>query len=189
MEKQTEDDGRTETQRFSDDVDSTELIEGDRISRDLVARVPEQLGDSIRPTAPESDETAPKTRLVAVTAIRDMEDSHSALLVDPDAGIIIRAGRIDRNSAMTQAEADWTVREVGDSVTVDGVSELTVSDGDDPVEDAQAYVGEWAELLFGDAASGHFDYDDERSLSGSTLTMEDFDGRKAVATISLEDSE
>jgi len=178
----TDDDARTDTDRFADDVNATELIEGDRIDPQLVARTFGQLGD--RRSARQD---APETQLVAITIIDTMQDVYSALLADPETGTIIRAGRHASNQAWTQKEADWTVREVGTRAVVEEVRELTVTDNDGAVDDGREWVQEWADVVIGDAAAGHDDYSDEKELDGKTLRLRDVDGRQALATISLED--
>jgi hypothetical protein len=171
--------------RHTDDVSIDDLTEGDRIAAELVAKVPEQLGEAIQPVAPEAP-AAPKTQLVAITAIDRYDDSHTAILADPDSETMIRATRLSNSQAMTQAEADWTVRAIGTTISVDEVYELDIADTDDPVDDAVDYVASWADILFDDLRAGHFDYSDERAIDGSTLTLRDFDGRRAVADITLE---
>lgn len=185
----TADGGRTETKRFDDDeqFDATDLIEGDRIDPMLVARVPGQLGDPIQPAYPEDDEPNPTTKLVAATAINTMDDVHTAILVDGETGTMVRASRHDSKNAMSQKEADWKVRDVGTKVVVEDVYELTLADNDDPVDDEAGYIQEWANLVLGDKAAGHFDYADENKLDNRTLVLSDFDGRKGMASITLED--
>lgn len=177
---------RTETTRHADDVSGHDVIEGDRIDKQLVARTFGQLGERVRP-----DDDAPETQLVSLTAINRMDDTHSALLADPETGVIIRAGRHDSQQAWSQAEADWTVYEVGTSVVIEEVHLLELTDRDDPVEevDVESYVEGWAEVVIEDPANGHDDYSDERELDGRTLSLRDVDGRSALATISLADDE
>jgi len=181
------DGGRTETKRFDDEqFDATDLIEGDRIDPALVATVPEQLGEHIKPVHPEQD-TPPVTQLAAASAINTMDDVHSAILVDGETGTMVRASRHDSSSAMSQKEADWKVRDVGTKVVVEDVHELTLGDNDDPTEDDVEYIEGWADIVLGDMAAGHFDYADDVKMNGRTLTLSDFDGRKGMASISLED--
>jgi len=179
------DGGRTETKRFTDDIDVTELIEGDRIDPMLVARVPGELGQSIKPVHPEQEQP-PKTQLVAASVLDTMDDVHSAILVDGESGLLVRASRHDSNSAMSQKEADWKVREIGTKVSVESVHELTLSSNDDPAEDDAEYIEGWADIVLGDMATGHFDYVDEVKMNNRTLVLSDTDGRKGMATISLE---
>jgi len=182
-------DGRTDTKRFDGEFDASDLIEGDRIAPELVARAIGQYGERIKAHPPEADEEdkPATTQLVAATAISTMDDTHSALLVDPDTGTIVRAGCHDSSSAWSQKEADWTVYEVGTSVVVDDVLDLEISSNDEPVDDEHEWVQGWVDILFDDLRNGHFDYDDERSLGGSTLKLRDYDSREARASISLED--
>lgn len=183
------DDGRTETKRFSDDVSGAELIPGDQIDTRLVARTFGQLGDRLYPSHPNED-PEPKTQLVQITQTDDMDDTHHALLADTETGTIIRAGRHDSRSAWSQYEADWKVYEIGTSVAVDEVDELTVADQDDEPDDAQEYVQHWASLVIEDTANGYDDYSDERELvGGATLRLRDMDGREAYASFTLEDDQ
>jgi len=183
------DDGRTETNRFVDDVSGDELIVGDRIDTRLVARTFGQLGTRIKPSHP-NEEPEPKTQLVQITQTKFLDDVHRALLADTETGTIIRASRHDSQSAWSQKEADWTVHETGTSVTVDEDVDLTVAEQDTEPEDAQQYVQHWASVVIEDTANGHDDYNDERALvGGTTLKLRDMDGREAYATITLEDEQ
>lgn len=187
MAQNTAAEKRTDTKRFDEDVSGDDLIEGDRIDKRLVARTFGQLGNQIKPSHPES-EPEPKTQLVAITAINSMDDTHTALLADTDTGTIIRASRHDSQSAWSQKEEDWKVREVGTSISVDEVHELELPEGDDMPDGEMEWVQEWADIVIVDLANGYNDYNDERSLSGrSTLKLRDGDGREALATISLEE--
>lgn len=176
------------TKRFKggEQFDATELTEGDRIAPKLVARAPGQLGNPIQPSQPGRD-PEPTTKLVAATAINTMDDVHTAILVDGETGTMVRASRHDSNQAWSQKEADWKVRDVGTKAVVEDVHELTLADSDNPTDDDSAYIQEWANVVLGDMAAGYFDYADDIKMNGRTLTLSDFDGRKGVATISLED--
>ncbi len=191
MARNTTSDDRS-TKRHTDSVDATNLIEGDRIARQLVATAPGQLGQRISSGLPD----APKTQLLAVTEQRDMDDSHAALLLDPETETWIRATRIERNQAMTQAEADWTVREIGTDINVTDVDLRATANEDAPedIDDPAEWVQSWVDVLFGDIAAGHFDdYDDRRRMdSAHTLRLEDeYSGALAYAEIELagEDSD
>lgn len=177
---------RTDTKRFADAVDTADLIEGDRIDKRLVARHPDQLGKPIRKTMPDEVDW-PNTQLVVVTPIDRMDDVHSALLFDPETELFVRASRHGSNSAWTQAEADWTVRDVGQEIVVDEVHDLERPE-DEQDQDADDYAQEWVEILFDDVrySGGDTDMHDERELDGSTLALEDYDGRKLLASISIE---
>lgn len=180
------DGGRTETNRFADDVSGDELIVGDRIDTRLVARTFGQLGEQLYPSHP-NEEPEPTTQLVQITRTNDMDDTHHALLADIETGTIIRAGRHDSQSAWSQKEADWEVYEIGTSVAVDEDVDLTVAEQDDDPEDEQKYVQHWVDIVIEDTANGYDDYSDERELvSGSTLKLRDVDGREAYASITLE---
>lgn len=186
-QNQTESDARTETERFDEDVSAAGLIEGDRIDRNLVARHPDQVGSPIRRTTPDED-PFPDIQLVAVTATDRMHDVHHALLLDPETGTFIRASRTDRQQAMNQAEADWKVRDIGSKIVVEEVSDLERPENEQGQE-AHDYVQEWIEIVFDEIrhTGGDPSIQDELELTGTTLKLADYDGRKAYATISLED--
>lgn len=185
----TSENDRTETKRFTNSVSGDDLIEGDRISKDLVARVPGQLGERVRPAAPEADEKPPQTQLVAVTQIDRYDDVHQAILVDTDTETFIRASRHGSNQAWTQKEADWTVHAVGADITVTDAEIDELGSADEP-EDVTEYVQGWIDVLFSDMAAGHFDYNEERSLSGSTLELyEPYDSLRVYATVTLENND
>ena len=186
----TGDDPRSSsTERYTDSVDASNVIEGDRIAKRLVARHPGQLGDKRNPYSDDD----PDMQLLVVTELRDMDDSHTALLLDPETETWIRAGRLDRSQAWTQAEADWTVREVGSDITVtDADLEATHGSGDAEEMDAVQYAQDWVDILFGDIAKGHYDdYDDRRRMvSSHTLRLQDeFSGALVWADIELEDND
>jgi hypothetical protein len=186
-ESQSADDGRTETKRFENTVSGNELIVGDRIDTRLVARTFGELGNQKQPTYPEDDVEQPRTQLVVITKFDNLDDTHHALLADTDTGTIIRAGRHSSQSAWSQKEADWTVYDVGTTVRIDEVHELTVTEQDDDPEDKQKYVQHWVDIVIEDTANGLNEYDDERELvSGSNLKLRDMDGREAYVSITLE---
>jgi len=174
------------TERYTDDVTATELHEGDQISHKLVAPNAKMLGDPIR-SLPESEEDIPDTRLVKVTQTNRMDNTHTAILYDPDAELFVRAGHIDKSEAWTQAEADWTVKEVGKDVTVEEVDELERPEDEQDTSDMK-YAQTWVEILFDEIRyeGGDRELHDELALSGTSLSMQDYDGRKAVAEINVE---
>lgn len=187
-QNQTDSDARTDTDRFDDEVSADDLIEGDRIDKRLVARHPDQLGSPIRRSMPNEDDE-PDTQLVVVTALNRMDDVHSALLFDPETELFIRASRHDSQQAWNQKEADWKVRDIGTKVIVEEVHELERPE-EEKDQAAEEYAQEWVEILFDEIryTGGDPDMRDERELDGRTLKLNDYDGRKVLATISLEDN-
>jgi hypothetical protein len=179
-----DDDGQREPTRFDENVSADELIEGDRNDKQLVAHHVDQLGSAIQYN-PHGD--LPDAQLVRVTATRSLDDVHSAILLDPETETFVRASRHDSQQAWSQKEADWTVRGVGTTVAVDEVYDLERPD-DETDETEQQFVQHWAEILFDDVrfTGGDRDTHDQMELDGSTLKLRDHDGRKALATISLE---
>jgi hypothetical protein len=182
MADNTDADARTEREptRFDDEIDAETFVVDDRISRHLVGRHPDEIGSPRQHQGPD-------IQLVTVTAVDRYDDVHSAVLYDPDRELFVRASRHARNQAMTQAEADWTVRGVGTEVVVEEVAELERPDNEQD-ESAAEYAQHWVEILFDDISygGGEGDSHDEMELSGSTLTLRDYDGRELWATISLE---
>jgi hypothetical protein len=179
-----DDDAQRETERFDENVSGDELIEGDRIATELVAHHVDQLGSAIQ-YDPHGD--LPDAQLIRVTATRSLDDVHSAILLDPETETLVRASRHDSQQAWSQKEADWTVRGVGTTVAVEEVHDLERPDNETD-ETEQQYVQTWAEILFDDVrvTGGDRDTHDEMELDGTTLKLRDHDGRKALATISLE---
>jgi hypothetical protein len=181
-EPQSNDGAQREPTRFDEDVNGDEVIEGDRIDKQLVATAADQLGSALYPHG-----DCPDAQLVKVTATRSLDDVHSAILLDPETETFVRASRHDSQQAWSQKEADWTVREVGTTVSVEEVHDLERPD-DETDETEQQYVQTWVEILVDDARyhGGDRDTHDEMELGGTTLKLRDHDGRKALATISLE---
>lgn len=187
----TGDDGRTDTKRFdgSEEFDATDLIVGDRIDPSLVASTMDGLGVSS-----SADPDAPPTQLAEATITNRMDDIHSAILVDGETGILIRASRHDSSEAWTQKEADWKVREVGATVVVSDVDvskEGPMDDRDiEDRDDVKDFVESWAHHVLGDIANGYDDFADELSLEGSTLELYDpFEGTRVEGEIELKGRE
>lgn len=178
----TTDDGRTDTKRFdSEGFDATDLIVGDRIDPSLVASTMDGLGvrSYIKPDAPV-------TQLAEATVTDGMDAVHSAILVDGETGVLVRASRHDSNAALNQKEADWKVREIGTTVTVTETNVL--QDGDEfSTDDVEQGAEMWANTVLGDVANGHDGYSDELTLKGRTLTLADpYGGVRVEAAINLE---
>jgi len=173
------------TERHNTEVTAGEVEQGDTIATELVAPDAKVLGKPLHNVSGNRDE--PDTQLTVVTQNRELADLHSALLLDPETETFMRASHMDRNQAWTQAEADWTVKEMGKEITVEEVHELSRPE-EEQDEGRKEYVQTWVEILFDEIryTGGDRDLQDELELQGSTLKMRDFDGRKAVATISLE---
>jgi hypothetical protein len=167
------------TTRHTDSVDASELIEGDRINPKLVARNRAQLGSPIRRSRADEDGDPP-TQLVTITEIDTMEDVHRAILTDADTDVWVVAVRHDSQSAWSQREADWTVKQVGDSVTVTDGEVEELADGDDPVDDETEWMATWTEVVLCEP-----DVADRRELvSNDTLRLhDDHEGRKGYATV------
>jgi len=175
------------SERHETTVTTEELESGDRISTKLVAPDATLFGRPLQnpPEANKGDE--PDTQLVRVTQIDRMDDVHSAVLLDPETETFIRAGRHDSQSAWSQGEADWSVKEMGKDITIEEVHELSRPE-DEQDEGRKGYVQTWANILFDEIRfnGGDRDLKDDLELQGPTLSMGDFDGRKAVATVTLE---
>jgi len=180
---------RTETRRY--DADTTpftagDLVEGDRVDPSLVAPTLEALGTtrSARPDAAE-------TQLAEATITHGRDDVHTAILVDGESGVLVRASRHDSQSAWSQKEADWTVRDTGDRVVVEEAD--VDQDGNDDWADADvaAEAERWANVVLQDRARGETDYGDELTLDGrSSLTLRDpYGPTKVYATIALEEGD
>jgi len=179
-------DGRTDAKRFDADatLDATDLTVGDRIDTALVARTMDALG-----TRQSADPEANQTQLAEATITNGMDDVHTAILVDGETGVMVRASRHDSQSAWSQKEADWKVREIGTKVSV---TDATVAqDGDDEWTEAKAESDAegWANVVLQDRAHGSTDYNDELTLeSRASLTLyEPYGSTKVHATIELVD--
>jgi hypothetical protein len=186
MTATTTDDSRTETKRFTTDsapFTAADLIEGDRIGPALVASVMDGLGERR-----SADPDAAPTQLAEATITDRMDDVHSAFLVDGETGVLVRAGRHDSQSAWSQKEADWKVRELGERVVVESAE--VAQDGNDEWGDADAAdeAEAWANVVLQDRAQGATDYEDELTLEGcSSLTLrEPYGPTKVYATVGLD---
>lgn len=186
MKQKTDaDDGRTETKRFDDEeFDATDLIEGDRIDPSLVASTIDGLG-----VFHAGGDRSTSTQLAEATITNSMDDVHSAILVDGESGLLVRASRHDSQSAWNQKEADWKVRELGTRVAVTDAEVAT--DGNEEWDDidAASEAEGWANLVLGDRARGESDYNDDLTLEGcSSLTLyEPYGAVRVHVTIEFED--
>lgn len=181
----TADGGRTDTKRFDadDTVSATDLIVGDRVDPALVASTMDGLGHTRSP-APD----AVPTQLAEATETDRMDDVHTAVLVDGETGRMVIASRHDSQSAWSEKEADWKVREVGDRVAVTDAEIARDSNdelGDaDPINEAEA----WANIVLQDRAAGATDYSDRLKMtSRNGLSLhEEYNDTKIHANIKLE---
>ena len=175
---------RTEPKRYAADetLNATDLIVGDRIDPALVASTMGGLGYKT-----SSARGAMPTQLAEATITNRMDDVHSAILVDGETGLLVRASRHDSQSAWTQKEADWKVHEIGTQVSVTDAE--VAKDGNDEWDDVDATkeAEAWANVVLQDRARGATDYQDELTLEGrSSLTLyEPYGSTKVHATIEL----
>jgi len=173
---------RTETTRHADSVGGSELIEGDRINPKLVARHRAQLGSPIRRSRADEDGD-PATQLLTITEIDTSDNVHRAILTDSGVNVWVVAVRHDSQSAWSQREADWTVKQAGDSVTVTDGEIDRLADDDDPVDDETEWMTAWMEVVLNEP-----EVTDRRKLtSNDTLRLhDDYEGRRGYATISFD---
>ena len=164
---------RTEPKRFGpeDEFDATDLSEGDRIPPSLVAGTIEKLYNLRQ----QSD-----VQFAEATITDGLDDVHSAILVDGDTRVMVRAWRRDSQAAMTQKGADWTVHDVGTRVRV--TDAIVEREGDlDWETDVETFCESWANSVIGDAGNG-----DELRLDGPSLTLYNpYTVTKINATIEL----
>jgi len=180
MTQNTDADARTDSKRFDADdapFDASDLIEGDRIDPSLVARTMDGLGEnmSARPDAPA-------TQLAEATITNNMDDVHTAVLVDGETGVMVRASRHDSQSAWSQKEADWKVHDIGTKVRVTGAEWDDLDADANPDDEATA----WAEVVLEDRANGFDDYADEVRVESRSITLENpYEAERAHGTIEL----
>ena len=183
MEAHTDADARTETKRFDADaeLDATDLIVGDRIDPLLVASTMDGLGERRSP-APD----AATTQLARATITNGMDDVHSAILVDGETGRFVATSRHDSQSAWSQKEADWKVREVGERVRVTD-ADVEQDENDNWADaDEELEAERWANIVLQERAHGATDLEDELTLdNSSSLVLNDPWGAKVYATIEL----
>jgi len=166
------------------------VTERDRIQKDRVARTLGGLRHRRQSAPPEADDQPEPTQAVALTQTSRYDDVMRALLYVPGTGRWLRASRHTSNSAWSQAEADWTVHEAGDTLVTTGGD---VERSPDDIEDEEKYVAGWLEIvaadLSHDAEQGNTASiaDEFEVTSGNTIRLRDVDGRKAFATFRLED--
>ncbi|MDB2253451.1 hypothetical protein PM033_17145 [Halorubrum ezzemoulense] len=122
-----------------------------------------------------------------MTIANEMDDIHTAVLVDGETGVLVITSRHDSQGAWTQKEADWKVRQVGTIVIVED-AEVALNRNDEWGDiDTTAETESWANLVLNERARGSAEYPDELTLDGrSSLTLYEPDGSTRVhTTISL----
>lgn len=167
--------GRTETTKHTESVTATGVIEGDRIAADLVVDEPEQLTQIVQ----ESD---PELPLVTATRLDDDAPVHSALLVDPEAQLMLRASRRNPDMAAEGESTEWTVHDIGSEIKI-VETEYNENEDTAPADPAAA-----TRQMFDDAVDGAGDPSggNEIKLDGATLSLSGGDADdRAVATIRL----
>jgi len=177
----TTDDDRTETKRFdaetTDDLNVTDLREGDRIDPALVAGTMDGLGERL-----SAARDATPAQLAEATITDRMDDIHAAILVDGETGAMVRASRHGSQSAWSQKEADWKVHDIGDTPTVVD-AEWDGDAGADPDTAATS----WAEVVLCDRAYGDDDYADEVRVGRRAIRLKNpYDGESVRGTLRLE---
>lgn len=168
--------GRTETTKHTESVTANGVIEGDRIAADLVVDEPEQLTQIVQ-------EADPELPLVTATRLNDDAPVHSALLVDPEAQLMLRASRRNPDMADEGESTEWTVHDIGSEIKIVETEYNESEDTDDPADPAAA-----TRQMFDDAVDGAGDPSggNELKLDGATLSLSGADAEdRAVATIRL----
>ena len=153
----------------------------EQIDKELVARVPGQVGDQRNPYA-----DGPEMQYYNIAAWHRYNNVHRGLFIDSeDTDGVLRYGwRNDERST-------WKITDIGSEIVVED-AELELPDGED-AEDEEKYIEGWIEILLKELRydvenrSTRRSVEDEIEFVGSkTLRISDMDGRTATATISLE---
>ena len=153
----------------------------EQIDKELVARVPGQVGDQRNPFG-----DGPEMRYFNIAAWHRYNDVHRGLFIDSeDTDGVLRYGwRNDERST-------WKITDIGSEIVVED-TDLELPEDED-VEDEGRYVKEWIEILIKELRwdvenrSTRRSVEDEIEFVGSkTLRISDMDGRTATVTISLE---
>lgn len=162
---------------------AADLEVGDRIDPAQVAPTIDGIGSWPN----QHDDAEAVAHLGRATLTHGLGDIHSAILVDGDSGVMVRAERHDSQAAWSQHEADWKVRGIGCRVAVtDAEIEHDTSGEFDDVDDVAAEAETWANVVLQDRALGVTDYADDLELDGRRLELLDPWGPKIVAAIELE---
>jgi hypothetical protein len=152
---------RTRNKRFTYDVSADELIVGDRVDMRLVAETFEQLGEQKQLMYLGDVSEKPKTKMVRITVVEERSDIHYTLLADPETGTLIHGSCPNYQSVWANEEADWTIYDIGTTVRVYEVHDLTAIERDDEPEDEKRYVQHWVDVVIEDVANGYDDYSGE----------------------------
>ncbi len=181
------DGGRTDTKRHTNEFTADELLEGDRIDPKLVAPLGHDIEDDPTRTYQRANGHPGYQLRTIIETTGGHNDVQSAILFDPDTETFVRVSGHTSSAAWSQKERDWKVRGLGTSVALDSLLELEYGPDDANRYDDEEYVAEWLDILFGNAAYGDDITDEVEQFKGTTVTVRDYDGRRAEATITLED--
>jgi len=160
------------------------------MQKDRVARTLGQLGTHRQSVPPEADNAPEPTQAVALTPISRYDDVIHAIIYVPESGRWIRASRHSTNSAWSQREEDWKVREAGNTIVATGGE---VDNSPDDIPNEAKYAAEWLQIAVSELAydADHGDtasIDDAFELTSSnTAKLYDPDGREGYATFRIED--
>ena len=153
----------------------------EQIDKELVARVPGQVGDQRNPYG-----DGPEMQYFNVAAWHRYNNVHRGLFIDSeDTDGVLRYGWTNDN------RSSWKITEVGSEIVVED-TDLKLPEGED-VEDEGRYVKEWIEILLKELRYDVENRSTRRSVSDGiefvgkkTLRIRDVNGRKAIVTISLD---
>lgn len=183
MAQQIAADGGNErdNKRFTDDVSLADVIEGDRVDPALIPHSPNiEVGDRVAANVPkqydDTDERTFSVRLIAGGEDR-RGDVQTALVYDPEADLFARLGGHTSSGAMSQAERDWKVRDVGSEVVVADAWDIDIPDLEEDGDELE-FVEEWVDIAFDNARYGD-DIAELVEFDGKKFTFRDYDNREA----------
>ena len=176
----------TETKRYEDDLDLSDVSEGDRIDPELIPRSPEiEVGEKVarhlaRPNGPENeDERTFSVRLIASGYRDQFQDVQAALVYDPNSELFARLSGHTSSGAWNQKVRDWKVRDVGRNIEIVDQWDVEIPDLEEFGETEEEFVSEWAEILFDNIRYGDEPGDELQEFDGKKFRLRDYDGRTA----------
>jgi len=172
-------------QRFETELTLADARVGDRIAPELVPRSADfDVGDSVAPHHQHRNPEEVDNRTFSVRTVLRAETGQfghvqSALVYDPEADLFARLSGHTSSGAMSQAERDWKVRDIGVEMSVVDVSDAEIPDLEDFDETPEEFVREWVDTLIGNARYGDDIGAEVQRFDGKSMQLRDYDNRSA----------
>lgn len=143
------------------------------------------VGDRIDPSLIPNWHDNEQLRGVAHGYRDQYQSLQSVLVYDDGADLFARLSGHTHSGAWNQMERDYKVRDVGRDVEIVDQWGVTIPDLDVFGETEEAFVAEWASMLFDNIRYGDDPGDELQEFEGKKFRLRDYDGRSARVSYEL----